>query len=153
MDSLGVATVARRLKAALEAYSISLNFEEINPRMVYSAASVDKLVYTVMTLIDKKRGVPHTNGATPSRIARLETMLEKYSKNMPEAGSKHSPSPAAGPWTVLLTGTTSSLGTHLLAALDRMPKSKISIIVCMNQSVDSKERQRKLNMSQNIKAS
>ncbi|KAH7312108.1 hypothetical protein BKA65DRAFT_600962 [Rhexocercosporidium sp. MPI-PUGE-AT-0058] len=80
-------------------------------------------------------------------------MLERYFKNMPEADSKYSPSPAAGQWTFLLSGTTGSLGSHLLAALDGLPKTKIGKIICLNRSADAKEKQKKLNLSRAIKAS
>lgn len=55
LDSLGVSVVVRRLKAALEACSVSLDFEDVNPRLVYGAASVDKLTYAIMSLTKKKR--------------------------------------------------------------------------------------------------
>ncbi|KAL2062092.1 hypothetical protein VTL71DRAFT_6358 [Oculimacula yallundae] len=152
LDSLGVSIVVRRLKAALGVALPSLDFQDVSPRLIYGSPTVDKLAYAIVTLIDIKRGATHTNSAIPDRKARMETMLEKYSTNMPKADPKHPPSQAVGPWTVLLTGTTGSLGTHLLAALDRMPPSKIGKIICLNRSANARDKQQKSNMSRRIKA-
>ncbi|PVH86351.1 acetyl-CoA synthetase-like protein [Cadophora sp. DSE1049] len=152
MDSLGVSVVVRRLKAALEACSISLKVEDINPRIVYSAATVDKLTDAILTLIDNAQGLPHTNRVTPSEES-MKSMLEKYSKNMLRTGPMKTMHSTTDPWTVLVTGTTGSLGTYILAALDQMPKSKIGRIFCLNRSADAKERQRTSNLSREIDAS
>ncbi|CZS91474.1 related to nonribosomal peptide synthetase MxcG (component of the myxochelin iron transport regulon) [Rhynchosporium graminicola] len=152
LDSLGVSVIVRRLKTALKVCFPSSNFEDISPRLIYGAATVDELTCAIMALIESKRGATHTNGVIPTRKARMQSMLEKFSTNFPSIDTQHPPAPVEGPWTVLLTGTTGSLGTHLLAALDRMSPSKISKIICLNRSADAKERQRKSNVSRGIDA-
>ena len=154
LDSLGVSVVVKRLKAALEASSIYLQFEDINPRFVYGAATVDKTTDAILTLIDNSQGSPHTNGIAPSEKNTLESMLETYSRNMPLAQLEHRKDSAASPWTVLVTGSTGSLGTYILAALDKLQTLKVGKkIVCLNRSADAEKRQRKSNQARGIKPS
>ncbi|KAH7390129.1 putative NRPS-like enzyme [Cadophora sp. MPI-SDFR-AT-0126] len=152
MDSLRVSLIVRRLKAALEACSISLNLEDINQRLVYSAATVDKLTHAISTLFDNGKGVPQTKVVITSEES-MKTMLEKYSQNMPRTNPRKVMDSTADPWTVLVTGTTGSLGIYILAALDRIPESRIRRIICLNRSADARERQRKSNLSRGINAS
>ncbi|KAK0105234.1 hypothetical protein ONS95_004375 [Cadophora gregata] len=153
LDSLGVSVIVRRLKAALEACSIPLNIEDINPRFVYSAANVSKLTSALLTLRNTAQGVPYTNGIAASEKESMASILEKYSGNIPTSKSEHRLDLVETPWTVLVTGSTGSLGSYILAALDRLPKSRIGKIVCLNRSADAKERQRKSSLSRGINAS
>ncbi|KAK3935781.1 hypothetical protein QBC46DRAFT_367353 [Diplogelasinospora grovesii] len=45
------------------------------------------------------------------------------------------------PWTVLLTGSTGSLGTHILSSLQALPPTMIRKIYCLNRSKDAKQKQ------------
>ena len=38
------------------------------------------------------------------------------------------------PWSVILTGSTGSLGTHILAVLARYPPERIRRVYCLNRS-------------------
>ena len=42
--------------------------------------------------------------------------------------------PADEPWTLILTGSTGSLGTHILAVLARYPPERIRRVYCLNRS-------------------
>ncbi len=46
-----------------------------------------------------------------------------------------------GPWTVILTGSTGSLGTRILSALQVLPAPKLRKIYCLNRSGNAKETQ------------
>ena len=45
-----------------------------------------------------------------------------------------------GPWTVILTGSTGSMGIYLLSAMQACPRAKIRRIYCLNRSADARER-------------
>ncbi len=49
--------------------------------------------------------------------------------------------PSERPWTVLLTGSTGSLGTHLVSALQQLPPGKLAGVYCLNRSEDAREKQ------------
>jgi len=45
------------------------------------------------------------------------------------------------PWTVILTGSTGSLGTNILASLQDLPPSKLRRVYCLNRSEDASQHQ------------
>jgi hypothetical protein len=53
MDSLKLSIVLQRLKAALKIFSIVVNGEMINARLVYSAPSVDKMTEALARLAER----------------------------------------------------------------------------------------------------
>jgi hypothetical protein len=76
------------------------------------------------------------------RSKKMESVLEKYSMDIPSAGQARRWS-GRGAWSVILTGTTRSLGTRLLAALEAMPEAKAAKNFYLNRSSNAKERQKK----------
>jgi len=153
LDSLGVSVVVRRLKAALEASSVTLKYEDINLRFVYGAATVEKMTDAILTLIDNSSGSSRTNETVTSERNTLGSVLETYSRNMPLAHLEQRKDSATSPWTVLVTGSTGSLGSYILAALDSLQVSKVGKIVCLNRSADAEKLQRKSNQARGIKPS
>jgi hypothetical protein len=115
MDSLGVLLVVQPFRAAVHTIGMFIFLEDINPRLIYSAPSVDKMTYAILGLVHKMEGIEH-NQRVPalSREAKMKKLLEQYSRGL------HSSIPAGNQPTylqnVLLTGTTGSLGSYLLAA-------------------------------------
>ncbi len=45
--------------------------------------------------------------------------------------------PRDAPWTVILTGSTGSLGIHIVTTLHRMPPDKVRRVYCLNRSDDA----------------
>ena len=69
----------------------------------------------------------------------LDEFLPQAQLPRPEA----SPSDASlgSPWTVILTGSTGSLGTYILATLQQLPLDKVAKVYCLNRSKDGREKQ------------
>lgn len=44
------------------------------------------------------------------------------------------------PWTVVLTGSTGTVGTYLLATLLSYPKTKVRKVYCLNRAADARDR-------------
>lgn len=78
----------------------------------------------------------------------MKHLLEKYSRNLPTfvpVGRQEN-----SLRTILLTGSTDSLGSYLLAALESLPKNEADKVYCPNRSQNSKERQRKSNLDRGL---
>jgi len=56
MDSLKVTVLVSRLQAALKYCEVSLNIEDINPRLIYSAPSIEKTAEHILYLAQRKMG-------------------------------------------------------------------------------------------------
>lgn len=147
MDSLGVSVVVQRLQAALKSCGASLNLSEINPRLIYSAPSVDRTTEALVHLVSTNASLHPSSGNGASRQTKLQSMLEKYSSNIPSASLVQQRN-GADAWKIILTGTTGSLGTHLLATLEAMPV--VAKIFCLNRSSNARERQKKMSQSHGL---
>jgi thioester reductase-like protein len=158
MDSLGVAVIVARLKAALRYCEVSLDIGGINQRLIYSAPSIEKVTESILNLTKGAHEISDaTEVASTARRDKLGNVFEKYSagiisETVKTKGSELERQTSPESWNVVLTGTTGSLGSHLLATLDAMPVSKIRKIFCLNRSADGKVRQEKSNTARGLKA-
>jgi thioester reductase-like protein len=80
----------------------------------------------------------------------MKLLLEQYSRGL--LSSVSIGKQANSLRSVLLTGTTGSLGSYLLAAFENMPSSKVSRIYCLNRSPNSKDRQKKSSLARGLNA-
>jgi hypothetical protein len=114
MDSLGVLLIVP-FRAAVHAIGMFIFLEDINPRLIYSAPSVDKMTEAILGLVHKMEGIEQNRRVpTLSREVKMKKLLEQYSRGL------LSSIPAGNQPTylqnVLLAGTTGPLGSYLLAA-------------------------------------
>ncbi|KAI0380733.1 acetyl-CoA synthetase-like protein [Hypomontagnella monticulosa] len=127
LDSNGVTITVSRLKAALRNYGIpedslsglgiSLLYSSTTPRAVAAKLSAYLL---------------GEDGEREQADGGVADILSKY---IPYAKQPRTPQ------SIILTGTTGSLGTYLLAALQAMPSSRIRRIFCLNRASDASHRQ------------
>jgi thioester reductase-like protein len=157
LDSLGVVVIAQRLKAALTTCGSDIDLSAINSRFIYSAPTINQISDEIIALLEKRNGHSNRDGKS-LRQRRLEELLKKYSKDIPSDHLKvQSPNSLENgtlsrerPWKVVLTGTTGSLGSHLLAALDALPESQVEKVYCLNRSENGRERQKKTSLSRGL---
>ncbi|KAF3480832.1 ochratoxin A non-ribosomal peptide synthetase [Arthroderma uncinatum] len=102
-------------------------FTSLTPQMVYSHPTVEKLSNFLYSLVSG------TERNSISRSENIDALVKKYTDDLPniESTNKHS---------VILTGSTGSLGTYLLNCL--LADDTVSKVYCLNRS-DAKERQAK----------
>ena len=81
-----------------------------------------------------------------NRVGKMQVMLEKQLQGLPKPANKIRESPRQE--TVLLTGSTGSLGSYLLENL--CSASTVEKIYCLNRCDDGKERQREANSSRGL---
>lgn len=149
MDSLKVLVVVQRFRAAVTTIGLPIKPEDVDSRLIYSASTVDKMTEAILDLVTKPKGTEHEqNSAVLSRELRMKHLLEQYSCNLPTfvpVGKQ-----ANSLRTILLTGSTGSLGSYILAALESLPKNEDDKFYCLNRSQNSKERQRKSNLDRGV---
>ena len=130
VDSLDILALTNALNKAICGINITT-------RTIYSSPTVEKLTKTLSQSVkrsDSQTLVPKI------REEKLDAMVRKYTKNMVrQKGAvewvKHLPK-----HTVIITGSTGSLGTHILEQLLKNPD--IEKVYCMNRSVDAEARQK-----------
>ena len=160
LDSLGVVVIVQRLKAALKACDADIDLNMVDSRFIYSAPSLIQISDAIIALLGKRNGASNALD-NPLRHSKMEALLQKYSRDMPcdnmndnaSKNLKNVASPAGKPWKVIITGTTGSLGSHLLAAIYALPESQVSKIYCLNRSANGKEKQKKTCQSRGQSAS
>ncbi|KAF4632064.1 hypothetical protein G7Y89_g6066 [Cudoniella acicularis] len=157
MDSLRVSVVVSRLKAALKYCGIDVDPAQVNPRLVYSSPDISKLTTTILHLAGDQNGITNTKKpASNSRVQHMEAILDKFQKYLPEVGIQKVGTRVKDDhihtkgWSVILTGTTGSLGSHLLATFEAMPDSIVSRIYCFNRSKDGRAKQEKASSARGL---
>ncbi|UPX12197.1 uncharacterized protein EKO05_0002760 [Ascochyta rabiei] len=104
---------------------------------IYSNPTVKQLSEALYQSVTKSNGQP---AASITRVEKLGAMVRKYTKDMvrqrgtmktPKNPSKH---------TIVLTGSTGSLGSHILEQLLKNPD--VEKVYCMNRSDNAEVRQK-----------
>lgn len=127
LDSLQVLTLARRIKACLK--QIGIPSDDISNKLIYALPTVKALVARLLN----EEGIQH------DPLLEMETLYESYTSELPVNARppKHSPE---GKHTVILTGSTSSLGAYILDKL--LLDESVRRIYCLNRDATAGERQK-----------
>ncbi|KAF7595540.1 hypothetical protein BBP40_005575 [Aspergillus hancockii] len=131
LDSLQAITAARSFRRGLA-------FPGFTPNLIYLHPSVAELTQAVLRLQQDHES---------SEVASKETQLEERKKILEEFQSQiilpegqSEPNPTQDKQTVVLTGSTGTLGTYILDALLKNPS--VTHVHCLNRKVDSAAAQR-----------
>ncbi|KAG5994521.1 putative NRPS-like protein biosynthetic cluster [Claviceps pusilla] len=140
MDSLQVLTLTRLLKASLEAAGFKASPDAIAPRRVYANSTPARLAQYLYALSRGQMGNTG-NGQTSNGQGRQadfavwEGLVAKYTENLPaRQGQADKPKPLDEGQTILITGTTGSLGAYMLDILCRLPSVKS--VIALNRGPD-----------------
>lgn len=132
VDSLQVLGLSKALTAA---YS-EIRDDQILPQVIYQYPTVNALA----RYLCRDSNEDSSAGACLSREQIMTSMIDKYTKEL-QSTSRPAKRPDPHNRTVVLTGSTGSLGNYTLQELIASPN--VSKIYCMNRSADSAERNRK----------
>ena len=138
MDSLQVTRMTRTIKSALARQGIQVGFDA---RVLYNNSTLKSLSEEVFR---KANSEHETNGeGTPGHQEAIEALIEEYShfetisseskEKLANGGVDHSQQ-----LNVILTGSTGSLGSHILLAL--LVKPQVTNVYCLNRAEDAKAR-------------
>jgi nucleoside-diphosphate-sugar epimerase len=131
MDSLQALRLRRLLLSALSKTNKASWTEIISRDFIYQYPSINEMA-GALTNFEAPNGYTnshidgHVNGDRRYGEDQIETLQELYSIPTPDR-DQHS----GKGWVVLLTGSTGSLGTHLLAHLVTVPS--IVRVICLNR--------------------
>ncbi|CAD6576361.1 MAG: hypothetical protein ASARMPRED_007703 [Alectoria sarmentosa] len=148
-DSLQVMNLVRQLRSSFTAQQGEAVIQPhlITPKIVYSNPTAAKLADALHQLTGHSAEV--SEKMEEQRIKKMEEMLAKYSEDLPKA-SANSVDVGEGDdkLTVVLTGSTGSLGSYLLDAL--IASDRVSKVICLNRGAQSEDKQKKSNASRGL---
>ncbi|KAJ9194745.1 hypothetical protein DTO164E3_7166 [Paecilomyces variotii] len=141
LDSLQTMQIAQILQSAVRSRFPEKNFRAITAQQVYGHPTVEQLAQYLNRIISGE-----TEEEQGSRAEKISALLKKYTADLPE--QKLDVSNVGTTHTVILTGSTGSLGNYLLNALLNDPQ--VAMVYCLNRS-DAKERQEKSFQEKGLK--
>ena len=140
MDSLQVMNLVRQLRSSFRDYDGGAFAHLISPRTIYSNPNVFKIVTAVKYLADN--GEAASESLAKERIDNMEGMLAKYSHDLPQNKRDVTQIREQG-LTVVLTGSTGSLGSYILDCL--LANAQVAKVICLNRGADSEIKQKNGN--------
>ncbi|WKT39965.1 AMP-dependent synthetase/ligase [Fusarium oxysporum f. sp. vasinfectum] len=127
VDSLQVMTATNLLRGALHRSGIETS--TITPRVIYRNPTAKVLAEYIQSLRD---GVSNDDEET-HEINQIKKQVSKYTKNLP-APRTGKQAPLDDGQTVIVTGTTGSLGAYMLDQLCRL--ESVKKVIALNRSED-----------------
>ena len=148
MDSLRVIRIIRELKRQVKlADDTQLIPQSLSPAVVYSHPSLNelsdhlsKMAKTAPQDLDSGYQTADSDQTCgSSKLGEMESLLDKYVQSLPIDNHRRR-SPVTQGTTVLLTGSTGSLGSYLLNELSKDPN--VQHIICLDRSSSAAEKHR-----------
>ena len=146
MDSLQVMNLVRQLRSSFREHDEGgVLTKLISPRTIYTNPTVLKLAASIHFLAE--HGDAAAEELEIERISKMEALLEKYSKSLPQQRKNATPRQQQG-LTIVLTGSTGSLGSYLLDRL--LANAQVKKVICLNRGADSESKQKDSNKSRGL---
>lgn len=142
VDSLKVATVTNLLRSALKKAGIDTT--TIAPRVIYSYPTPKALAAYILSI----KGGEADQDDGSKQILEAQRFASKYTENMPKPRADKQQT-SDNDQTVVITGTTGSLGAYMLHQLCQLPSVKK--VVALNRDKDGGfSRQHSVNESRGL---
>lgn len=134
LDSLKVISMAKMLQAGLEKSGIEFDPNIVATRSIYSNPSVELLSSFIFRSISKSDGESDKEAEfNEQQIKAMEDIVAKYTQNLPERNDAQR-DPNETDQTVILTGSTGSLGSYMLDQLINSPR--VCKVYALNRGTD-----------------
>lgn len=146
IDSLRVIRLAQVLKAKLGTNASERDLESITPRLIYSNPTISSLASALFAIIHPAASDP--KGEESRRIQAMKDMVQNYTVDLPSALPFREKGSDTEQVSVILTGSTGSLGSYLLDIL--LAKPGIFRIYCLNRAIDGQKRQTSVSNSKSL---
>ena len=146
IDSMQVINASRLLRGVLEAAGVTVDASALATRVIYGHPTSRRLAEYLFSVVNKD-SQDATTGEAEDEDNAMEAILQKYSRDMPEARA-NKPPPADEDQVIVITGTTGALGSYMLDLASASPRVKK--IICLNRSDDAGERQKKANADRGL---
>nr|WEH02129.1 carboxylic acid reductase [Expression vector JGI_C3] len=138
LDSLQATQLSNILRSAVLSYNPALSTENITVQNIYTRPTTDKLAGLLLGVLQEQKEQAAI-APTESRSERIAGLVSKYTADLP-ARYVNSPTQLPRLSTVILTGSTGSLGTYILSGLLNDPH--VAKVYCFNRAADAATRQR-----------
>lgn len=132
-DSLMTIQVAKFLQRGIQLRQPKVAPGAISAQTIYSNPTVNALAQVISDIVEGK-----VQDEVP-REERIQNLVDKYTSDLPKNRTVNWQE-SASPSTVILSGSTGSLGTYLLHNLASNPS--VAKVYCLNRS-DAEQRQKK----------
>lgn len=144
-DSLLVFTLLRQLRSALKKDGIESG--KLQASTIYNNPKIEALASVLYKLAHPEEG---DGDQSTTRLEEMQQMFERYTWDLPsEASLKRSAKEKPSKISVVLTGSTGSVGSYVLDDLLAMPH--ISRVYCLNRAVNGEERQKSASAGHGLK--
>ncbi|KAM0341657.1 hypothetical protein ACHAPU_009903 [Fusarium lateritium] len=142
VDSLKVMTAANLLRTTLQKAGVDTT--TIEPRLVYRHPTAKELAVYILSI---GRGADHQDEDI-KQMVETERLVAKYIDNIPDPKDDKQ-EPLNNNQTIIVTGTTGSLGANMLDRLCKLPS--ITKVIALNRDEDGgMSRQRSINESRGL---
>ncbi len=145
MNSLHVLNLSAAIRRGLSETKPQADQGAVTPKLIYANPSLNLLSSAILQVINFKLQNGHAGMDTHERI--FQALVDKYTTRKTIAPSGSSETSHKG-LTVLLTGSTGSLGSYILDLL--LADSRVSKVYSLNRGPDSEIRQCSLNTSKGL---
>ncbi|KAI1321521.1 hypothetical protein F5Y16DRAFT_388734 [Xylariaceae sp. FL0255] len=145
LDSLGISVVLARLKATLRKHGVSdEKLKLIKNQLIYKEPTVTRLANALSTILSGAA----VSDETAESQALLNQVLDEYEQKLhgilaaKEASNGLKTNGYKGTktgHTVILTGSTGSVGSYILSSL--LARNDVNKIICLNRSPDAAQKQ------------
>ncbi|KYK57081.1 NRPS-like enzyme [Drechmeria coniospora] len=148
LDSLQVMRLSNILRASSSAAGVVLDPDMLAPRVIYSNPTPHLLGSYLFAAAKNPRHDGRAENEKELEIRTLKRLVGQYASHLPPPVSGK-PDPLDDGQTVLLTGSTGSLGAHLLHQLCALPK--VQKVIALNRGRDgSASRQSSINAARGL---
>lgn len=137
VDSLQVVNFSKSLRVGSAASGAEIDEAIVAPRAIYSNPTLGQLAKHLYAAVHRAHS--QSNSEEAKEIALMESLISRYTADLP-ARQSDKPKPLESGQTIVLTGSTGSLGAYLLDVLCNSPH--IKAVVALNRGADGgKSRQ------------
>ena len=142
LDSVQSLRVARCLGSAAETYNIDEDKKSaFVPHLVYSNPTINQLSRAFYKIVHGVKESPKDRAEEQAETMR--GLVAKYTANLPEPSDKYPHLIPKDGNTVILTGSTGSLGSYILECL--LGQANVKKIYCLNRAANGMEKQSQVN--------
>ncbi|KAI0412759.1 hypothetical protein F5X98DRAFT_314939 [Xylaria grammica] len=141
LDSLGTSIALARLRAALRKYGVDdEKLKLIKSQLIYKEPTLEGIAGAISNILSsagtsEDRGVEVGRKALDQTLQTYEQKLRSNVEGRPESPTR----PTQDGHTVVLTGSTGSVGSYILASL--IARKDVKKIFCLNRGQDASTKQ------------